>query len=73
MPLAFDEGSSSKEAISFAGKGKALSSTRAEAPIGALVTRLNFDGDKDLLILREGVAEPAVMLTAPEADIHRKQ
>jgi hypothetical protein len=67
MPLVFDEGSNSKEAISFAGKRQSVKFDAGGAPIGVLVTRLNFDGDKDLLILRDGVTEPAVMLTAPEA------
>ena len=67
MPIVFDPESSKGEAISFAGKRQSIKFDAGGAPIGALVTRLNFDGDKDLLILREGVNEPAVMLTAPEA------
>lgn len=65
MPLVFD--SEASEAISFAGKRETVKFDAGGAPIGVLVTRLNFDGDKDLLILRDGVKEPAVMLTAPEA------
>lgn len=69
MPLIFDDESmaSKGEAISFAGKRQSVKFDADGAPIGVLVTRLNFDGDKDLLILREGKNEPAVMLTAPEA------
>ena len=67
MPLVYDPEASKGEAISFAGKRESIKFDAGGAPIGALVTRLNFDGDKDLLILREGVTEPAVMLTAPEA------
>jgi CSLREA domain-containing protein len=65
MPLVFD--SEASEAISFAGKRQSVKFDAGGAPIGVLVTRLNFDGDKDLLILRDGMTEPAVMLTAPEA------
>jgi hypothetical protein len=67
MPLVFGEDANSKEAISFAGKRQSVKFDAGGAPIGVLVTRLNFDGDKDLLILRDGATEPAAIVTAPEA------
>lgn len=65
MPLVFNDDTSEK--VSYVGKRQSVKFTLENSPKAAIVSRLNFDGDKDLLILENGKFEPTSLLTAPEA------
>lgn len=68
MPLVYEPDYTQKiaERVSFAGRRQAVKFDTQGAPVGALVTRLNDDGEKDVLIL-SGDGGPEVLLSAPEA------
>lgn len=65
MPLVFNEDTSEK--VSYVGRREAVKLTLENSPTAAFVSRLNFDGDNDLLVLQNGKVEPTVFLTAPDA------
>jgi CSLREA domain-containing protein len=65
MPLVFNEDTSEK--VSYVGRRQTVKFSLENAPLAAFVSRLNFDGDKDLLVLENGKVEPTTFLTAPEA------
>jgi CSLREA domain-containing protein len=65
MPLVFDP--ISNEKVSYAGRREVIKFSLESSPVTAIAARLNFDGDRDLLILQNGKVEPAALVTAPEA------
>lgn len=65
MPLVFDAETSEK--VSYAGRRETVRFSVGGAPVAAFAARLNFDGDRDLLVLQDGEIEPSALLTAPEA------
>ncbi|MFN0278762.1 MAG: cohesin domain-containing protein [Pyrinomonadaceae bacterium] len=67
MPLIVNEDGEKGVRTDYTGKRQAVRFDLDGAPISLAADRLNFDGEKDLIILEEGKSSPTTLISAPLA------
>ena len=67
MPLIVNDDGEKGVRTDYTGKRQAIRFEVDGAPISIAADRLNFDGDKDLIIVEEGKSSPTTLMSAPEA------